>query len=169
MLHLIANLTFRLLLCVVIAYLAWRQAEVIGLVFSSLIFGLALSSPILELVSHLKHAIKHGVFSNINGRHYVFQNISIDIIEDDNYACWLNLKDVRKVIEGFPRDSVINKMYPDDFIIDNKSGESRLRANALVNYLQDSSNVTAMKFKLWIEREVIFPRKQLILSANSPK
>lgn len=160
MLHLIANLTFRLLLCVVIAYLAWRQADVIGLVFSSLIFGLALSTPILELVSHLKHSIKHGVFSNLNGRHYVFQNISIDIIEDDNHVCWLSLKDVRKVIEGFPRDAVIVKLYPDHFIIDNKTGVSRLSANALVNYLNHSSNVTATKFKLWIEREVIFPTKR---------
>lgn len=160
MLHLIANLTFRLLLCAVIAYLAWRQAEVIGLVFSSLVFGLALSSPILELVSHLKHSIKYGVFSNINGRHYEFQNTAIDIIEDDNHECWLSLKDIRRIIEGFPRDSVVAKIYPDDFMIDKKLGGTRLSAKALVNYLQNSSNVTAIKLKLWIEREVIFPSEK---------
>lgn len=161
MLNLIGNLTFRLLLCAVIAYLAWQQADVIGLIFASLVFGLALPSPILALLSHLKRSIKYGVFSNNNGRHYEFQNIGIDIIEDNNHECWLSLKDVRKVIEDFPRDAVVVTLYPDDFVIDKKNGKSRLRANALVSYLQRSSNVTAMKFKLWIEREVIFPKKQL--------
>jgi hypothetical protein len=159
MLSLIANLTFRLLLCAVMTYLAWRQADVIGLVFSSLVFGLALSSPVLELMTHFSSHIRHRAFSKVNGRHYVFQTISIDIIEDENQQCWLRLADVRKVIEGFPRDSVIVKLYPDEFMIDKKLGGTRIGAKALVNYLQNSSNVTAMKFKLWIEREVIFPRK----------
>ena len=163
MLHLIVNLILRLLLCAVITYLAWREAELIGLVFSSLVIGLALSSPILELLINLRQLIKHGAFSNLNGRYYAFQERAIDIIEDDNHECWLSLADVRMIIKGFPRDSVIVKLYPDDILVDKKNGESRIRSRALVNYLQSSTNVNAIKFKIWIERELIFPRKQLMV------
>lgn len=158
MLDLINNLTFRLLLCAVIAYLAWRQDDVIGLIFSSLVFGLALSGPILELIINLSAILKQSVYSNSNGRLYVFEDRAIDIHADENNECWISIAEARKVIKGFPKDAVIVKLYPHDLIIDKKRKFLRIRAVALVNYLQSSSNITAMKFKLWIEREVIFPK-----------
>ena len=160
MLSLMVNITFRLLLCAAITYFAWRQADVIGLVFSSLVFGLALSSPMLELITHFGSHIRHSALSKVNGRHYVFQNISIDIIDDENQQCWLRLADVRKVIDGFPRDTVIIKLYPNEYMVDRTFGATRIQATALVNYLQNSNNVTALKFKLWLEREVVFPRNR---------
>lgn len=67
MLHFIANLTFRLLLCAVITYLAWLQDDVIGLIISSLAFGVALASPTLELITNFSLLLKRSVFSNLIG------------------------------------------------------------------------------------------------------
>lgn len=150
MLHLLGNLIFRLLLCAIITYLAWLQAGVIGLIFSSLVFGIALSSPILDLFINSSSLLKQRVFSSSNGRCYVFDDRAIDIHTDENHECWLNLADVRKVIKGFPKDAVIAKLCPHDLITDKQHKRLRIRAITLVNYLQSSSNVTAMKFKLWI-------------------
>lgn len=130
----------------------------VGLIFSSLVFGLALSNPILELIINFSAFLKKSVYSNLNGTHYVFEDRAIDIHSDENNECWISLADARKVIKGFPKDAVILKLYPHDLIFDKNRKFLRIRAVALVNYLQSSSNITAMKFKLWIEREVIFPK-----------
>lgn len=150
----------RLLLCIVLAYFAWQQAGVIGLVFSSLIFGIALANPLLELMAHINILLKQSVLSGAYGRHYVFQMTTIDIVQDEHRQLWLSLNDVRLVINGFPRDAVLFRLYPNDCVFDKKLRGSRINALALVNYLQASKNVTALKFMRWIEREVIFPSQQ---------
>lgn len=155
--HLYLRFFVRLLLCVVFAFVAWRQADAIGLIFSSLVFGIALASPLLDLLLHTKLLLKQGVLSVVHGRRYVFQMTDIDIVQDAHQQCWLSIMDVRRVIKRFPKDTVVIKLYPHDVMYDKKLRGSRIRATALVDYLQQSKNLTALKFMQWIEREVIFP------------
>lgn len=155
--HLYPRFLVRLLLCVVFAYVAWRQADAIGLIFSSLVFGIALASPFLDLLLHTKLLLKQRVLSGVHSRHYVFQMTDIDIVRDAHQQCWLSVMDVRRVIKRFPKDNVVMKLYPNDVMYDKKLRGSRIRAAALVDYLQRSKNITALKFMQWIEREVIFP------------
>ena len=157
--HTLFNLFLRSFICCVLMYFAWRQYQAIGLAFSSVLAGLALSHPLMQLVSDLKNSLKRAAYASLQGRCYAFQNVLMDITEGKRDQRWLRVADVRKVLEGFPKDAVLLQRYPIACKHDKRIADLRIEANALVDYLQSSTKQNAHQFRHWLERKVIFPAK----------
>jgi hypothetical protein len=155
------NVFVRLLACCLLGYLAWRQGGLIGLLMTAPLFGAALARPILDLFASWTRATKQLVFADINGRHFAFRGVSIDIAEDDQHVRWISVADIRKVIDGFPKDAVLLNQYPDACMRDNQLRGLRIEASVLLGYMQRTTSESSKRFKLWLEREVVLPAERI--------
>jgi hypothetical protein len=142
--------------CCAVAYVAWRFAGTEGLVFSSLVFGAALAKPIMECVASVFGYVRYRVYRNVQGRHYSYDGRSIDIIEDDQGYRWLRLSDVRGILPNLPRDESLCALLGAG-VATLGSSSLRVKAEVLHEYLAKASTTDVVKFRIWIERTVIFP------------
>lgn len=143
--------------CAAVTYVAWRFLGTVALVLCAPLFGIALARPILDVLIGLGSTSKQAALARIAGRHYEHRGVPIDIIEDDRHRRWIDLRDVRNVIESFPRDSVIRQNYPEECRPNPDSKGQRIRADALHAYLRKSTDPASLRFRNWLAKEVLYP------------
>jgi hypothetical protein len=124
------------------------------------LFGVALARPIIDLVAASHHAGRAAALRSLGGRLYEHHGSRLDIAEDEDAARWLVAADVRKVVTGLPRDEVLQRQYPDGAGTVGDDKKVRIRADTLLDYLRKSSDPASVRFKVWLEREVIFPSRR---------
>ena len=153
------SIALRLTLCVGIVYALWRMLGAIGLAVGTPLFGLALARPLQELFERLSHAIKWQAYRDINGRHFEHRGQMLDIIDDEAQFRWLRLADVRKLLPGLPLDASLQRLFPNEVRL-GPGKASRIQAEALQRFLLRAQQPEALKFRHWLEREVIYPAAQ---------
>jgi hypothetical protein len=151
----------RLLACTAVTYLVWRRIGLIGVVVCLPLYGISLARPILDLLGGTREAARRLTFRAVDGRHYEHRGHMIDILEDEARHRWLRLADVRKVIPGLPSDPALRHQFPAGVQALAPSTALRIQAESLAEYLQKSTEPDSLKFKLWLEREVMFPARQV--------
>ncbi|MDB5857030.1 MAG: hypothetical protein JWQ76_719 [Ramlibacter sp.] len=159
--RILLRILFRLALCSVAAYLLWRKLGASGLAFSAPIFGVALARPIIELVAEFTGLVKHAALADLQGRNFEHRGQRLDISEDGQAHRWVSVRDVRKIIPSFPRDAVLRTQFPDDLLHDASLGGERIRADALLAYLRKATETEAIKFRNWLERDVVYPAAKI--------
>ena len=158
---LLSTIALRVALCAAVTYVVWRLLGTVALVLCAPLLGIALARPILEVLGGLGRVSKQAALAGIAGRHYQHRGIPIDIVEDERHRRWIDLRDVRHVVEGFPRDSVIRNDYPDACRPDAHSKSQRMRADALHAYLRKSTDPASLRFRNWLAKEVLFPAERV--------
>lgn len=162
----------RLSLCTAATYLLWRQLGPVGIAVAAPLFGFALARPILELIAESRAVAKRRAFSDIEGRHFEYRGLSLDVVEDEGHHRWISVNDVRKVIESLPRDPVLQKQFPGGVQDDPALGSKRIRADALRAYLGKATEADSVRFRNWLQREVVFPsakvRQRLGIPDDAP-
>jgi hypothetical protein len=156
----ILNLTIRLALCVVITYFAWKRIGTIGIVTCLPLFGMAFARPILNGLGELRRLMRQSVYSGVQGRHYSFNEKSIEVVEDEDDYRWLRAADVRKVLEHFPRDDALLSLFGKRAQTKGAMRDLWVRADELQSYLAKSTTINSIRFKVWLERAVIFPTER---------
>jgi hypothetical protein len=160
-----AKLLIRLVVCCAVAYVAWRILGTQGLIYSSIVFGVALARPIIDSVASAYGAIRSRAYRDVEGRHYSYQGKSVDMVEDDRGYKWLLLADVRKILPSLPRDESLRTLLGVG-VATLGSSALRVRAEALHEYLAKASTSDPAKFRRWLERTVIFPSGRARASRN---
>ncbi|MDT9000308.1 hypothetical protein RQP53_13625 [Paucibacter sp. APW11] len=160
MAELLQRLALRLLLCLLPTYLLWRSLGAIGVVVGVPLFGLALATPLLDLMRQLRQQARAFSYRDIEGRHFAFRGQHLDIVDDAEHFRWIKLSDVRKLIQQLPGDETLCRLYPADVQSAAVARPARIRAEALHGYLAKASAPGNLKFKHWLEREVLFPASQ---------
>ena len=153
----LASIAIRLLCCLAVSYGLWRFVGPVGLVVSAPLYGVLLAKPLFELFAETRAAAKTLAFSQIQGRNFEHRGFKLDIVEDDLHHRWINLKDVQKLIPTLPRPGVLQAQFPDDVQEDSKIHGQRINANALLLYLAKSTEPSSLRFRNWLEREVVLP------------
>jgi len=126
------------------------------LVFSSLVFGVALAKPIVEGVGNIYGIIRALVYRDVEGRHYAYDGKSIDVVEDSGKSRWLRVSDVRSILPHLPKDETLCALLgPGVSTIG--SPALRVRAEVLHEYLAKATTSDSLKFRLWIGRTIVFP------------
>ena len=150
-----ARFSLRLAVCVGVTFVAWLGMGLIALPICAPLFGVLLARPILDFMSTTHRVAKTLALADVEGQYYVHRGTPLSIAEDENHVRWVSVRDIRKVLEGFPRDAVLARQYAQDF----REGSvgTLLRAEALLHYLGRASEPAALKFKIWLEREVVRP------------
>ena len=157
MTRILLRIAFRLLLCCVATYALWLRLGTTGFAISAPIFGAALARPIIDLVAEFTAQARHAALADLAGRNYEFRGARLDIAEYDDGYRWISLRDVRKVLPAMPRDAVLRSRFPADLLHDEDLKGERIRAEALLDYLRKSMESDAIRFRNWLEKDVVFP------------
>lgn len=159
--HPILTLVWRLSLCVAATWLLSRWlGAAMALVFLSPLFGIAVARPVIDLLGDSRRATRQLALQSVSGRYYAFKGHAIDIVDDVDGHRWLRTADVRKVITGLPRDGTLLRMFPGAAEQPEPPTDPRIRAEQLAEYLLKATDADALRFKLWLEREVILPARK---------
>jgi hypothetical protein len=157
MLNIVLRIVFRLLLCCAAAFLLWYRLGASGLALSAPIFGVVLARPIIDLVGEFAISAKHGALANLHGRNFEHRGFRLDISEDEFPYRWISVRDVRKVLPSLPRDEVLRAQFPKDLLHDASLKGERIRADTLLAYLRKATETDSIKFRNWLERDVVHP------------
>jgi hypothetical protein len=154
---LLITLAIRLLVCAALAYVLWRWRGESGLVWAALPLALALPRPLIDLVGEFKLLAHRRALAGVQGRHFQHRGIALDIAEDERHHRWIKVSDVRKLIPSLPREAVLREQFPQGLSGDAQTHDERIHADALLAYLEKSTDAVSLKFRHWLRREVVFP------------
>jgi hypothetical protein len=157
MIRIVLRILVRLALCALASYFAWRRWGPSGLAISAPIFGVALARPVIDLVAELSVTARQVALGDLEGRNFEFRGHRLNVAEHDDGHRWISVRDVRKVLPSFPRDAVLRSQFPADMQHDEALKGERIRADALLTHLRKATETDAIKFRNWLERDVIFP------------
>ncbi len=161
MLPVLLKIALRTLACAVVTYGVWLKFGTVSLVVCAPLFGVALARPILELMEESAHTARRMAFRDVDGRHFVYKGTPLDVIDDTDSYRWIRLADVRKIVTGLPADQVLRSLFPEGLQDPTASKAVCIKAEALLQYLQKATDPATLRFKLWLEREVVFPATRL--------
>ena len=147
----------RLLVCAVVTWLFWRWKGPFGLVFSAPLWGVALARPVIDLLSSTRRAAKAMAYARTEGRYFEHHGHAIDVVDDEDHFRWLSIADVRTIIPGLPRDAALQRQFPEGVRADRSLKGHRILAEALLDYLSKSTDSDTLRFRNWLEREVVKP------------
>ena len=157
MLPVLLKIALRTLACAVVTYGVWLKFGTVSLVVCAPLFGVALARPILELLEESAQTARRMAFRDVDGRHFVYKGTPLDVIDDTDSYRWLRLADVRKIVTALPADRVLRSLHPEGLQDMNSAKDSCIKAEALLQYLQKATDPGSLRFKLWLEREVVMP------------
>ncbi len=155
----------RALLCITlgagVAWIAWRLGGRTGLAF-----GLLLASPLaalgiapllIDAVGESATLARRIAYRDLSGRHVAYKGRALDVREDLSGDRWIRVADVRKVLPGFPRDRVLQETMPEALGLLHPPKMLRISAQGLDAYLARNTDAGAVRFRVWVQRELIDP------------
>ncbi|MCG2591730.1 hypothetical protein LZ009_02945 [Ramlibacter sp. XY19] len=157
MIRLLLRIAFRFALCCAATYLLWLRLGTIAFAVAAPIFGAALARPLIDLVGELAGEVKRAALADLEGRNYEFRGMRFDIADHVDGYRWISVRDVRKVLRAMPRDAVLRAQFPADLLHDEGLKGDRIRAEALLAYLRKATETDSIKFRNWLEKDVVSP------------
>ncbi|MFN0182497.1 MAG: hypothetical protein ACKVQR_01645 [Aquabacterium sp.] len=152
-----AMISAGLALSALLTWLVWRWLGPIAFAICAPLFGIVLARGLIDGASWLRHAGHRRALRDVEGRHYAFHGHAIDILEDDEGPRWLRHADVAKIVPGLMAPAVMARLHPDGVRDAQRPARARVRADVLDQLLLRSTQATTLKFRHWLQREVIFP------------
>jgi hypothetical protein len=140
-----------------ITWAVWLKFGKFAFVFCAPLLGAVLARPIYDTVAVGYRKSREMALRDRQGRHFAYRGNAIDVVEDVDAHRWLRARDVRKVIPGLVRDEVLQQRYPARAQVVAPSPGFRIRADALLEHLRTAADPATVKFKVWLEREVLMP------------
>jgi hypothetical protein len=133
-------------------YLVLSRLGTMSLVVLAPLCGVALARPIIDLVDESAQATRRAAFRAVEGRHFHYKRIRVEVVEDADSYRWLRLADVRKIVEGLPADAGLRNLLPGAMREMGASSAPSVQAEALLQYLQKATDPGSLRFKLWLQR-----------------
>lgn len=131
----------------------------------------AIARPLITLVSDCRHALLGAVWLPVHGKHYVFRNVTIHMVEDEEGQRWVNLADVRKVVAQTAPDRTLAISCPGRLADKGRPARPHLRDDALVTHLRTHREPETLRFRTWVDRSIAVPgrkvRENLQLDQNT--
>jgi hypothetical protein len=172
MISVLRSIAFRLALCALGTYaMYWVARRLIepdwtalafSMAMSAYFYGMALSSPLMDLVAELRHGARARIFKGIEGRFFAFHGHSVQVVEDLDHVRWVRMADVRKVLGASisADDEALRLTYGRGFAWSGKPLEGFLSDEALLRHLAKSRDPVALRLRHWVERDVVFPARR---------
>jgi hypothetical protein len=155
------KIVIRLLLCAAAVYVVWQWLGLIAVVTCAPLVGVALARPILDLLGETHGAIRRQALGKLSGHYFEHKGHPFDIFEDENHIRWLRVSEVKRVISNLPSHQTLRKLHPNGVKDGGEPQTPRISAQTLVQVLERSTHPASLRFKVWLERVVIFPTRQL--------
>ena len=131
-----------------------------ALVMTSPLLGAAITHPLIVLASNIRHRVRAHFWLPVHGPHFVFRDITIHVIEDEEHCRWVNLADVRRVVTAMAAERALSATYGQKFRLMGTPAQAHLRDDALDTHLGKVNEPTALRFRTWVERNIAFPGRR---------
>ena len=130
-------------------------------VWTAPLFAYAVSRPLVALASDFRRKLREHVWLPVHGKHYVFKDITVHVIEDDAHCRWVCLADVRRAVGIEANERALAATYAGCLQSMGKPAQMHMRDDALIAHLGKNKELAVLKFKAWVERSVAFPGQKL--------
>jgi len=157
MARVLAVIALRTLAGCMVAALFWHLLGAFGLAMAAPLFGALLARPLLELIAELRASTRALAYADVKGHYFEHRGMRLRVLEDERHHRWVSLNGVRRMMPGLPRDEVLRRQFPDGLREEPAAGGAVIHADALLAYLGRANETESVKFRNWLEREVVRP------------
>jgi hypothetical protein len=138
----------------------WKAGPVWGVWFTPL-FAACVARPVLNLIENARQNVRAMVWLPVHGEHFVFKDITIHVVQDEDHWRWVNLADARKVAGITTSDESLRKAFGDRLQKMGKPLVLHIRDDALVEYLSKSTDSLTLRFRTYVDRTIGLPGRTL--------
>jgi hypothetical protein len=132
-----------------------------GALVSSPLLAAAIARPLMALVANMRHTVLERTWLPVHGQHYVYKDVTIGVLEDEDHRRWVCLADARKVVGFTATERALAIAYPQRCLRIGKRGGPYLRDDALIEHLSKENHPAALRFRTWAERTIAFPGRRI--------
>lgn len=154
------------LLCLGVFALVGYYAGVAGMVMTSPLFAAWFLKPLLAFGVGGWRRIRRAVWMPVHGQHYVYQGVTLHLLADSQGAQWIALRDVQTVVGATAPERSLQLTYPGKLVPMGKPAHMHMQVDALVTYLAKQNNPVCLRFKVWVDRNIVFPARKR--AGNTP-
>lgn len=155
------RIVLRVTLCAALSWCVWRVLGLAPMVATAPLWGLALAKPLIDLASDARHRMRRHVWKPLEGRHFVFRGMPLQVLEDADHRRWVRAADVRRIVGRTATDGALALTYPNGWRAFGQPAEPHFSDDALIAHLAKESSPQALRFRHWAEREIAFPAQRL--------
>jgi len=155
-----ARFALRVLLCGAVAWLGWRAFGWVGAVTTIPVWGIFLAGPLLEAAGEWRHRLRAAAWQPVQGRHYAFQGLHVQVLEDEWHRRWVRAADVRRIVGHAASDAALARTHRGGWRHFGQPPEPHFSDEALVAHLAKETSPKALKFRHWVERDIVFPARR---------
>lgn len=155
--HPLVSLILRVLLCCGATWIVFRRIGLIALPLCSVLFGVALARPVLELLGRVPRLARYAVYRAFHGRYFEYKGRQIVVNEDAGGHRWVALDAVRRVVPSLSPDRRLARRFPRAFVAPTQASGALLRAEELLEVLRGHAEPEAVRFKQWVLEELVAP------------
>lgn len=142
----------------------WRSNAGLGLavavVLSSPFVGVALAPLVASLLGASFRAVKEVAYRDIQGNYFAYKGHRVRIQEDLTGSRWVRVRDIRDFVPDFPREQVLVRIAPDAIARPEGERELYFQAASLEQYLARNRADATIRFRIWLQREVLAPAER---------
>jgi len=146
------------------AALAWGLRRLgfplVVLLFIGALAGIVLARPLMDLAIEIYQAMRRANWRELEGRHYAFRGQTVHVIQDADYQRWVRLADIRAVVGFTASDAAFQVTYPGGWRMLGRPPLPHLSDEALLVHIGKERSPEAVRLRLWIEREIVFPARR---------
>ena len=143
--------------CAIYIVVMYRFIGTVGLVLSAPLLGIAFTRLVIDAAAEMGWRARSAVLAPLSGNHYVYQEYTLRIIEDEDFGRWMATDDVRRIVGNGATDKALAQTYPSGW--QKLNGRGHLRDDALMHYLSREPSSRAVKLRNWTERSLAFPAR----------
>ncbi|NKE67862.1 hypothetical protein RAMLITH_18740 [Ramlibacter sp. RBP-2] len=144
--------------------LGWRSSAGLGLavavVLTSPLVAVALAPLVASFLGASFRAVKEVACRDIQGNYFAYKGHRVRIQEDLSGTRWVRLRDIRDLVPDFPREQVLVRIAPDAIARPEGERELYFQASSLDGYLARSRSDATIRFRIWLQREVLAPAER---------
>ncbi len=146
--------------CAAVAWGLWRLNFGPAVLFIAGLAGLLLARPLMDLMIALWQAMRRSNWRELEGRHYAFKGRTVYVVQDADYQRWVRLADIRAIAGFTASDAALQVTYPAGWRLLGRPPAPHLSDEALLAHIAKERTPEAVRLRLWIEREIVFPARR---------
>lgn len=148
---------FAFVLCIAFTAAAYYFINIYAAALSLCAAGIAFSRIIIDALAEFGWYARSSVLAPLSGKHYVYLDFNLRVVQDDDFGRWVAMDDVRRIVGSGATDKAVSQTYPSGWQVFDSRGH--LRDDALMHYLSREPSTRAVKLRNWAERSIAYPAR----------
>jgi hypothetical protein len=143
--------------CLLVYALIGYRFGVFAILLTLPVFAALMKRPLFAMLSNLRRKMLEQVWLPVHGQYYRYHGVPIGVLEDDDHCRWVSLRDVQKVVGVTAGERALALAYPGRFKLMGVAAQAHVRDDALLAHLSKENQANAIRFKVWVERNIAIP------------